>query len=60
MYVGQCGGDVSCLCLSASPPPPPWFGEPAVVLIGHVPYLKLREETGGNEGSKRRERGGER
>lgn len=37
--------DVSLLSL-CSPPPPPRFGEPAVVLIGHVPTFKPRETWG--------------
>lgn len=41
--------DVSLLALFlslCSPPPPPRFGEPAVVLIGHVPTFKPSETWG--------------
>lgn len=34
-----------------SPPPPPWVGKPAVVLIGHVPNFKPRLEARADRGN---------
>lgn len=44
--------DVSLFLSLCSPPPPPGFGEPAVVLIGHVPTFKPRLEASEERGNK--------